>query len=57
MQVQVNQFGWMRKLRNSSQYPSHESPMADTEDSAKAREYAAALVEMAAKVLDSMGPY
>lgn len=57
MQAEVNQFGWLRKLRNSSQYPSHENPMADNEDAATAREYAAALIDMEAKALDVMGSY
>ena len=57
MQAELNTFGWMRKLRNSSQYPSLENPTADSNDAAIARGYAADLIAMAAKLLDVMESY
>ena len=50
-------FGWMRPLRNDSEYPSPDRPVASGEDAVAGRAAAAPMIERAAKLLDLMPVY
>lgn len=50
-------FTWMRPLRNHTQYPAPEHPVAGTEDVDEAIPAAAAMIDAAAKVIDQMPAY
>ncbi len=50
-------FSWMRPLRNHTQYPTPEHPMARAEDVDEAIPAAAAMIDAAAKVIDQMPAY
>ncbi len=53
----IRPFGWMRPLRNDSEYPSVEKPTARADDAEAGRRAAAAMVETAARLLDELPPY
>ena len=57
MKAELDGFGWMRSLRNSTQYPSMERPLAQAADTKHAQGFAQDLIEMSAKVLDVMPPF
>jgi hypothetical protein len=50
-------FTWMRPLRNHTQYPAPEHPVASAADVAEAIPAAAAMIDAAAKVIDQMPAY
>ena len=50
-------FGWMRPLRDDSEYPSPDRPVASGEDAVAGRAAAAPMIERAAKLLDLMPVY
>ena len=54
MNKQINNFGWMRSLRNASEYPSFERPTADRADTTRAHPIAEELIAMAEALLDQM---
>ena len=54
---EVNGFGWMRKLRNSTEYPSATTPTAGPDDAAHAQGFAEDVISMARSLLDQMPPY
>lgn len=56
-QEEFRQFGWMRRLRNDTQYPSVDRPAAASDDVAQAIPAAQAIVERARILLDHMPPY
>lgn len=55
--AELDGFGWMRVLRNNTQYPSLEKPMAEGDDALLAQGFAEDIIHMAEKVLDHMPPY
>lgn len=57
MGQQINNFGWMRKLRNDSEYPTLERDTADLEAAKTAKKYAAEIIDMAKRLLDEMPVY
>jgi hypothetical protein len=57
MNLEIDGFGWMRTLRNSTQYPTAEKPLADRADAAHAHGIAQDLIAMAEKLLDAMPVY
>ncbi len=50
-------FTWMRPLRNHTQYPAPEHPVARAEDVEEAIPAATAMIDTAAKVLEQMPAY
>lgn len=50
-------FGWMRPLRNHTEYPVPDQPVAQAEDVDEAIPAAAAMVEAAARIIDQMPTY
>lgn len=54
MGKQINNFGWMRKLRNDSEYPTLERDTADFDAAVSAHIYAAEILSMCEKLLDEM---
>lgn len=50
-------FAWMRPLRNHTQYPAPEHPVARAEDVEEAIPAAAAMIDAAAKVIAQMPAY
>lgn len=54
MGKQLNNFGWMRRLRNDSEYPTRERDTADHDAAVAAQKYAAEIIDMAEKLLDEM---
>ena len=50
-------FSWMRPLRNHTQYPAPEHPVARAEDVEEAIPAAKAMIDAAAKVIDQMPAY
>jgi hypothetical protein len=50
----INDFGWMRMLRNQTEYPTFDRPMAAREDAEAAARISANLVAMAERLLDEM---
>lgn len=50
-------FGWMRPLRNDSEYPSIDRPVASVEDAVAGREAAALIVDAAARLVGQLPPY
>jgi hypothetical protein len=54
---QLNDFGWMRSLRNASEYPSFELPTADEDDALKAHPIAGEMIDLAERLLDQMPVY
>jgi hypothetical protein len=53
----IADFGWMRTLRNSSQYLRPDRPIATREDALHAHVLAADLIELATRLLDQMPVY
>ncbi|MEY2847786.1 MAG: hypothetical protein RI885_451 [Actinomycetota bacterium] len=53
----VKPFSWMRPLRNDSEYPSVDRPVAAADDAVEGRRAAQAIVDAAVGLLDEMGPY
>jgi hypothetical protein len=53
----VRDFGWMRILRNASEYPSFDRPVADTDDATKAHAIVAQFIASAEKLLDEIPVY
>jgi hypothetical protein len=51
---QLNDFGWLRKLRNSSEYPSFNHPTADIADAQAALQIANELLGIAEELIDQM---
>lgn len=56
-QEQFREFDWMRRLRNDSQYPDADHPVAVAEDVAEAVPAAREIVDRAEQLLDAMPPY
>ncbi len=56
-QDEFREFDWMRRLRNSTQYPDAETPVAAADDVAQALPAAHAIVDRAVVLLDHMPPY
>lgn len=54
MGKQMNNFGWMRKLRNDSEYPTLERDTADREAAIAAQQFSAEIILMSEKLLDEM---
>ncbi|MBN9152176.1 MAG: HEPN domain-containing protein [Micrococcales bacterium] len=50
-------FGWMRPLRNDSEYPSVERPVAADADAEAGRAAAEAMIDAAERLLDQLPPY
>lgn len=50
-------FGWMRPLRNDSEYPSPDRPVAGSEDATEGRSAARLMVERAEALFDLMPVY
>lgn len=50
-------FDWMRRLRNTTEYPDAESPVANADDVYEAVPSAAKIIETARTVLDQMPVY
>lgn len=50
-------FGWMRPLRNDSEYPSAERPVAAAADAEAGRDAAAAMVDAAERLLEQLPAY
>lgn len=50
-------FGWMRPLRNDSEYPSVDRPVASVDDAIAGRDAAAQIVDAAAKLIGQLPPY
>lgn len=50
-------FGWMRPLRNDTEYPSLDRPVATADDVEEATAAAAVIIQRASKVLGSMPVY
>ncbi|MCS5718063.1 hypothetical protein N1027_07915 [Herbiconiux sp. CPCC 205763] len=50
-------FGWMRPLRNDSEYPSVDRPVASVDDAVAGREAAALIVDAAARLIGQLPPY
>jgi hypothetical protein len=50
-------FGWMRPLRNQTEYPVPDQPVTQAEDVDEAIPAAEAMVEAAARVIDQMPTY
>ena len=55
--AELDGFGWMRVLRNNTQYPSLEKPLADLDDTLLAQGFAEDIIVMARTVLDQMPTY
>lgn len=53
----IRPFTSLRRLRNSSEYPSLEDPVAGTEDAHRAQAQATAMVDAAARVIDALPVY
>jgi hypothetical protein len=53
----VKNFGWMRPLRNDSEYPSLDRPVASVDDAVAGRAAAELMVDAAARLLDQLPPY
>lgn len=53
----VDGFGWMRGLRNSSEYPSFDRPSASAEDAVEAQALTAKVIEKSEQLLDAMPVY
>ena len=56
-QGEFRQFGWMRRLRNDTQYPEVNRPVAASDDVAQAIPAAQAILDRSAILLDHMPPY
>ena len=53
----VNDFGWMRGVRNASEYPSFDRAVADKEDAERGQAIAEQILNAAARLLDQMPVY
>ena len=53
----IRPFTSMRRLRNSSEYPSLDDPVAHADDATRAQVQAQAMVEAAARVIDQLPVY
>ncbi|MBC7723886.1 MAG: HEPN domain-containing protein [Burkholderiaceae bacterium] len=53
----VDGFGWMRGLRNASEYPSFDRPSAASEDAAEAQALTATIIEKSKELVDLMPVY
>lgn len=56
-QAEFREFDWMRRLRNDTQYPDADRPVAAAEDVAQAIPAALAILDRAAILLGHMPPY
>ena len=56
-QVEIREFDWMRRLRNSTQYPDLDRPSASVDDVDQAVPAARAIVDRAARLLELMPAY
>lgn len=57
MAKQINNFGWMRKLRNDSEYPTPERDVADIAAAKTAHMYCAEIITVSKTLLDEMPVY
>lgn len=55
--TQMNNFGWMRTLRNASEYPSFDRPTAERNDALTAHGYAEEIIRVATRLLNEMPVY
>lgn len=53
----IDPFNWMRSLRNSTEYPSVETPTASPDDVTEAIPAARKLIDLARRVIDQMPVY
>ncbi|SEB37124.1 HEPN domain-containing protein [Paramicrobacterium humi] len=53
----IDRFGWMRSVRNASEYPSFDEPIADRVDASTARSYASELIDLAERLIREMPVY
>jgi hypothetical protein len=53
----IDSFGWMRQLRNASEYPSFEKPAATATDALRAQAATQEIIEKALELLDLMPVY
>jgi hypothetical protein len=53
----VDGFGWMRSLRNASEYPSFDRPTASEKDAVEAQRLTVRIIEKSAQLLDVMPVY
>ncbi|MDR1187858.1 MAG: hypothetical protein LBK95_10455 [Bifidobacteriaceae bacterium] len=56
-QTEFREFTWMRRLRNDTQYPEADRPVALVDDVSQAVAAVGAMVERAAILVDHMPPY
>lgn len=56
-QAEFREFGWMRRLRNDTQYPNAERPVAASDDVVQAIPAARAIVDRAETLIGVMPPY
>jgi hypothetical protein len=57
MTAELDGFGWMRVLRNSTPYPSLEKPLADIDDTVLAQGFEEEIIGMARKNIEHMLGY
>lgn len=50
-------FAWMRRLRNTSEYPSIDQPVASTAETVQAQKYARAMLDSAQRLIDQLPVY
>lgn len=53
----IRPFSSLRRLRNSSEYPSLEDPVANGDDARRAQAEAEAMIDAAARLIDQLPPY
>ena len=56
-QPEIREFGWMRRLRNDTQYPDIDRPSASGNDVDQAIPAAKAIVDRATRLVEVMPPY
>lgn len=56
-QVELREFGWMRRLRNDNEYPALDTPRAAEDDIEEAIPAVRQIIERAATLVDVMPPY
>lgn len=57
LEVTLRPFAAMRRLRNSSEYPSIEQPVANGDDAVRAQKDSLKMIEVAAELIDKLPVY
>lgn len=57
MKAELDGFGWMRVLRNNTEYPSLDKPMANIDDAVLAQGFGEDIIDMAGRVIGHMPKY